>query len=154
MATESPLLHDGGQTTLSTAADARRSSITGTTLNGPNGSAQFYPVVLSTTVARTVALASTAPGTTPTQIYGVLQNTPGPGQAADVGFLGVSKVIAGSTSITFGSLISPSSTIPGTFGTWATGQVYLPSGVSLENPTSTGAVITAMLFNGRMGGSS
>lgn len=149
MATESPLIHDGGQNVVSTATDARRSSITGTTLPGPNGSGQFLCVVQSTTVDRTVAIASTAP-TAPTsgsnQVYGVLQNTPGPGQAADVGVLGISKVVAGSSSIVRGSLISPSSTSAGTVNNWSSGLAYSPVGTALESATVIGQVFSALIW--------
>ena len=153
MATESPLLQDGSQNTLSTANDARRSSITGTTLSGPNGSAQFYWVTESTSVDRTVLFASTAPGSTPAYPYGVLQNTPQPGGAAAIGFLGVSKLIAGTTTIVRGSQISPSSTVSGLTSPWATGQVYLRCGIALETPTAVGQGFTAMIY-GPQGGSS
>lgn len=73
MATEGPLIHDGSQTTA--AADL--------------STKQYYAVKL--TAARAVNLAS-AGGEA---IYGVLQNAPPSGQAADVGFLGVTKAVAG-----------------------------------------------------------
>ncbi len=153
MATESPLIHDGSQNTLSTANDARRSSITGTTLSGPNGSAQFYWLTESTTVDRTVAFASTAPTTTPWYPYGVLQNTPQPGGAADIGIFGITKLIAGTTTIVRGSQISPSSTVSGLTSLWATGQVYLRAGIALETPSAVGQVFTALIY-GPQGGSS
>src|SRR5437899_9115853 len=56
-ATESPLIHDGSQMVLASTLDARNSTQTGTTLNGPNGSGQFLVVVLSTVnTARTVTI--------------------------------------------------------------------------------------------------
>jgi len=153
MATESPLIHDGGQNTLSTANDARRSSITGTTLSGPNGSGQFYWVTLSTSVNRTAAFASTAPGTTPWYPYGVLQNTPQPGGAVDVGIFGITKLIAGTTTILAGTQISPSSTVSGLTSPWAANQIYLRCGIALEAPTTVGQVFTALIY-GPQGGSS
>ena len=148
MATESPLIHDGGQTVLSTANDARRSSITGTTLNGPNGSAQYYPVYLSTTVDRTVALCSTTFGvqlSTGQAIYGILQNTPGPGQAADVGIFGISKYIAGSTAIVRGTQLQTSSTVPGYLVPWAAGN-GIRLGVAIESASAVGGVYTMAIY--------
>ncbi len=151
MATESPLIHDGSQTVLSTANDARRSSITGATLAGPNGSGQFLCVALSTTVDRTVTIASTAPAGgqilgNRAAAYGVLQNTPGPGQAADVGLYGISKVVAGTTTIGRGGAITPSSTSSGTVSAASTTTLqYGPIGFALESPSAVGAVISAFI---------
>jgi hypothetical protein len=73
MATESPLIHDGSQTTA--AADL--------------SSSQFLAVKI--TAARQVNLANTGGEVT----YGILQNKPTSGQAADIGIFGVTKAIAG-----------------------------------------------------------
>lgn len=73
MATEGPLIHDGSQTTA--AADLSAN--------------QFYCVKI--TAARAVNLASTGGEA----IYGVLQNKPTSGQAADVGIQGITKAAAG-----------------------------------------------------------
>jgi hypothetical protein len=157
MATESPLLHDGAQCVLSTGNDARRSSITGSTLAGPNGSGQFLCVALSTLTDRTVNFASSAStgGVTGlNRAYGVLQNTPGPGQAADVGIFGISKVVAGSTNFGRGSIIAPSSLFQGTVALLTTTNLqYNPLGIALESPASTGAVITAFINTGMNAGS-
>lgn len=144
-----------GFLTLSTLDDARRSSITGTTQNGPNGSAQFFWVYMSTVNALQVRLGSSliTPSTL-TPVLGILQNTPGPGQAADIAFIGVSKALAGSTTITFGALIQPSSAPVGQSGQvvlYATGNGP-PIGFSLETPTSTGQVISVALFGFAHGG--
>jgi hypothetical protein len=153
MATESPLIHDGSQTVLSTANDARRSSITGTTLNGPNGSAQFYPVYIST--GRVVSLVSTTfqNMSTSTPLYGILQNTPGPGQAADVGILGITKAISGSSSIIGGTVLQTSSTAAGQVTPFVGGNGR-PWGISLETVTSAGAVFTALMYGAANGGPS
>jgi hypothetical protein len=74
MAVESPLIHDGS----SCVAAADYSS----------GAAQYCAVSL--TAARTVTLTGAG-----AQSYGILQNKPALGQAADVGILGVSKGQAG-----------------------------------------------------------
>lgn len=137
-----------GWLTLSTLDDARRSSITGTTLNGPNGSGQFFPVYTSTVAGadRQVRLGSTAvTGSSAVQWVGVLQNTPGPGEAADILVMGVSKVVAGSTSITNGTLLMPSSATASLMVPWVSGANGPPVGYALETPTSTGAVISAMV---------
>jgi hypothetical protein len=73
MATESPLFHDGGQCQAAVDLSAN----------------QFYVVTISG--ARQVNLQTTAGAAA----YGILQNKPGPNQAADVGILGVSKAAAG-----------------------------------------------------------
>jgi hypothetical protein len=73
MATEGPLIHDGGQCVA--AADLSTS--------------QFYAVKV--TAARAVNLASTGGEL----IYGILQNKPASGQAADIGFMGISKAAGG-----------------------------------------------------------
>lgn len=75
MATEGPLVRDGSQTTA--AADL--------------SSSQFLAVKI--TAARQVNLANTGGE----GIYGILQNKPTSGQAADVGILGVSKAVAGAS---------------------------------------------------------
>jgi hypothetical protein len=151
MAVESPLLHLGW-CTLSTLDDARRASITGTTLNGPNGSGQFYWVYPSSVAAANfqVRLGSSLAGLTSTNApLGILQNTPGPGEAADVGFIGVSKCIAGSTSIVMGTPLMASSAPVGQAGqlvAYASGATGAPIGYALEAPTSTGALFSAMIF--------
>ena len=148
MATESPLLHDGSQNVLSTAQDARRTTITGSTLAGPNGSGQFLCVTQSTTVDRTVGVASTAPTANVgnNNIYGILQNTPGPGQAADVGIFGITKVVAVSTTFVRGALLSPSTLTGGGVTAYSTGLLaYNPIGYALETPSTVNQVITMFL---------
>lgn len=96
MATESPLIHDGSQTTAAADLSAK----------------QFYAVKI--TAARAVNLASTGGE----GIYGILQNKPPSGEAADVGLIGVTKAIAGGTiaagdllmTDTAGKLITATST--------------------------------------------
>jgi hypothetical protein len=132
MATESPLLHDGSQTTLSTSYDARRSSISGTTNNGPNGSMQFLAFALSTINGRQVVPCSTLFGASTAEIfYGILQNTPAPGTAADIGIFGITKAVAGST-ISAGIPLQTSSTSAGMVVPWASGNGRQIS-VALEN---------------------
>ena len=140
-----------GQEAVSTAYDARRSSITGTTLNGPNGSAQFYPVFMSTTNDLQVTLSTG--GTTPSTfapILGILQNTPAAGGVADVAIFGISKMLAGSTFVR-GTLLQPSSTTAGVVTTYLQGN-GAPIGIALETVSSTGAVFTGALFAWSHGG--
>lgn len=115
MSVQGPLIDDGWSV-LSTANDARRSSITGTTLLGPNGSAQFYGVVQST-VSFVVQLASSTSGISGSTLglpyMGILQNAPGPGAAADVAIFGNTKAIAGLATITPGNILQFSSTAGG-----------------------------------------
>jgi hypothetical protein len=148
MATESPLLHDGSQTVLSTTNDARRSSISGTTLLGPNGSGQFLGVVMST-VARTVLLISSTGGVSGSTLnqpyYGILQNAPGPGGAADIGFFGISKVVAGLATITQGNLLQFSSTAAGVVTPYLGGNGRA-IGFAVEAAATVGAVFTAALY--------
>lgn len=147
MATESPLIHDGGNNVLSTAADFRNSAITGTTLSGPNGSGQFLAVVFSTTVDRTINGASTANSAA---IYGICQNKPRAGEAIDVGILGVSKAVAGA-SITRGSKVMPSSTAAGTLIPFTTSVGNIPCGVAIENAVA-GQVFSMALYGFGAGG--
>jgi hypothetical protein len=141
MATESPLLHDGGQNLLSTAADFRNSTLTGTTLAGPNGSGQFLAVINSTTVDRTCILTSTV-GSSGLGIYGICQNKPRGGEAIDVGFLGVSKCVAG-LAIVRGQTLMASATAAGTLVPYSTAVLAAwPCGVALES-AALGQVFTA-----------
>lgn len=80
MATEGPLLHDGGQRVANSDLSAK----------------QFF-AVQQTTTSRKVDLASAA-----TAISGILQNTPLAGQPADIGFIGVSKAQIGTAGVTAG----------------------------------------------------
>lgn len=120
MATEGPLYHDGSQTT---------AAVTLT---------QFYACKL---------LAGTSRETTPIttkgeRIYGVVQNKPLTGQAADVGFLGVSKAIA-AAAISAGHAICVSTV--GKFISSVTSTHIV--GYAIEAAV-TGQVFTAMIMPG------
>lgn len=144
MATESPLIHDGSQNTLSTANDFRNSTQTGSTLSGPNGSGQYLAVIQSTTTDRTLGLASST-GSTGLPIYGICQNKPRGGDAVDVGIFGVSKYVAGAT-ITRGQNLMLSATAGGTlipYSTTNTGNP-VPIGVALESAV-VGQVATGVI---------
>jgi hypothetical protein len=147
MATEGVWLKDGAQCTLSTTTDARNSTITGTTLAGPSGSGQFLLVTLSS--ARIVTFCSTTfqnLSTANTTIYGVLQNKPAGGQASDIAFAGITKIVSGSSSIVGGSVLMNSSTLAGVAVPWATGTSGRAFGEAIEASASAGAVITARLY--------
>lgn len=140
MATESPLIRDGSQTV--SGFDARNSSITGTTRLGPNGSGQFLAVQLST-VERTVSL-TTASGA---NAYGILQNKPSTGIAADVGIFGISKAVAGSTAITPGlDLIADSS---GALAPVAASTTSMKIARALEAATAVGQIFTVYLYGSK-----
>ncbi len=143
-ATESPLIHDGSQTILSTGQDFRNSTLTGTTLSGPSGSGQFLLVTLST--GRTITLfTSTMINLSSAQsVYGVCQNKPRAGDAVDVGIFGFTKVVSASTAIAGGSLLQASSTSSGAVVPWASGNGRAV-GIAIENALSVGAVFTAFV---------
>lgn len=144
LATEGPMIKDGAQCTLSTAADFRNSTLTGTTLSGPSGSGQFLAVVLSTTVGRTLQLPSTT--TAQFKAYGICQNKPRPSDAVEVTIFGVSKVVAGTTTITAGGDLMLSSTAAGTLVPFTTTAGNAPVGRAIEIPTAVGQVFTAAIY--------
>lgn len=118
--------------------DARNSSITGTTLLGPNGSGQFLFVQLSTAADYTIGLA-TGVGA---QVFGVLQNKPSTGIAADVRFMGVTKLVSGSTAIGAGMLLENTTggvAIPQTTGLYAAAK-------ALQAATAVGQIFSAMIY--------
>lgn len=142
MATESPLLHDGAQNV--SGFDARNSTNTGSTQRGPNGSAQFLAVRQSTSVDRTV-MPCTAAGIA---IYGILQNKPSTGIAADVGIFGVTKAVGGSSAIAPGMALMVSSS--GDMIPFTTGNV--PIGTAIEACAAVGQVFSMALYGFGMGG--
>ena len=131
MATESPLIHDGSQTTAATDLS------TSGALAGSASSGQFLAVKL--TAARSVNIAN-AGGE---QIYGILQNRPQSGQAADVGILGVTKAMAGAT-VTGGNFLMTDTSgrlIP------VTGTNHRVA-VAIESAATTGIIFTVGLVGG------
>lgn len=128
--------------------DGRNSTYTGTTHFGPNGSAQFLAVKMSSTADLTVSLkaSSTERG------VGVLQNKPTTGIAADVRFIGVTKAIAGTTTITNGmAVIFGSSGVALPFSTASGG---FAEGQALEAPATAGQVFSVLLSGPPAGGPS
>lgn len=118
MATEGPLIHDGSQTVANSNLAAN----------------QFYAVKI--TGQRLVDLASTGGEA----IYGILQNKPTAGQAADVGILGVTKAAAGAAVSAGAALMTDSS---GRLIT-ATSTNHRV-GVALEAASAAGQLITVSL---------
>lgn len=146
MATESPLLHDGSQTVA--GADFRNSTYSGSTRLGPSGSGQFAAVRLSTVADRTV-LGCTVTGQS---IYGILQNKPNVGEAADIGIFGVSKAVCGTTTVTAGSKVQADSS--GNMVAYSSAAGVVACGVALETPQSVGQVFTMAIFGFGQGGGS
>lgn len=133
MASEGPAYTDGGQTVA-----AANYYNPGSALAGPNGSGQYLCVALSTSVARTSVLASVAGQ----QIYGILQNTPVSGEAAEVCFMGVTKAMTGSAGTTKGHAIMTDAT--GAVINWTSSSNKAQIGYCLETGAST-QVITVVL---------
>lgn len=129
MATEAPLLRH------TQCVAAANYSITAG-LDGPNGAGQFLFVNIS--AARTVAVVATSA----TVIHGVLQNDPTLGQAADVGFMGVTKVVAGAAISAGAGLMSDTAGRAITATTAGTNPV---AGWAIEAATAANQVITMML---------
>jgi|SRR6185437_2414503 len=140
MATESPLLHDGSQTTAaanySATANLAGMNSSGTT---GSGSGQYLCVALNTTSRQSVLASSSGQ-----QIYGILQNKPAAGQAADVGIFGVTKAVAGG-SITAGDKLMAKN--DGTVITWTSSGNKAQIGYAIETAAS-GAVFTMVLMGG------
>lgn len=120
MATESPFLRDGSQTTASADLSAK----------------QFYAVKI--TGARVVGL----PTATTDLVYGILQNKPKSGDAADVAIFGICKALAGA-SLTAGSLVGVLS--GGLIGTFTTSAGNMALGYAIEAAVSA-QVFTMYMF--------
>jgi hypothetical protein len=134
MATEAPLLHH----TQCTAGE--NLSSTGAR-NGFNGTGQF--LVMAFTADRSVIRASAAT----VLPAGILQNDPISGFIADLGFLGVSKVISGTvTSIVAGAPLMAEGSSGGRVVIGATFATNYAVGYALETPAAINNVITAMIF--------
>lgn len=142
MATESPLIHDGAQTVAaadySNTAGKNPSTGAGVSSSG-SGSAQFYAVALSTSVARTSVLASAAGQ----RIYGILQNKPKAGEVADVGIYGITKALVGVGGSTLG--LPQMTDANGLITDWTAGSGYCQIGMAMETGVS-GQVISIYLW--------
>lgn len=131
MATEAPLLHHS-QCTAAVAMNA------GNSLAGFNGSGQFLVVSLVGGAARSVIIASAATVVP----AGILQNDPALGFVADIGFIGVTKMIAAG-ALSFGIPVMASAAA-GTVTTWSTATNY-SVGYTLEAATGALNVFTGMV---------
>ena len=145
MATEGILIHDGTQT-IAAANYGNGANLAGTntagTTGGATGSGQFLCVAISAAVARTSVLTTTLGQ----QIYGILQNKPGAGQAADVGIFGITKAVVGTGGSTFG--VPQMAMTTGAVKDWVTGSGQVQIGVALETGVA-GQVITMFLYGGQ-----
>jgi len=135
MATEGPFMGDGAQT----VAAANYWNPT-SKLYGYNGSGQFLGVKIS--ASRTVALQTAAGG----PIYGVLQNSPDIGQAADVILFGISKVVAGAAISFSGNPIPLMVDANGRFVPWTAGAGNSQVGEAIEACSAADAIVTAKIY--------
>lgn len=134
MATEGPLTHDGSQCT------AFANYYNGSVFLGVGGTGQFLAVSLQ--AARIVQIS-----TGPTAgMYGILQNTPTAGEAADVGIAGISKAVAGQ-AITFGvELMTGTGGTLGQLVPWTVGAGNYKVGLAIEGASAQGVVFTIMIY--------
>jgi hypothetical protein len=133
MATEAPLLHH------SQCTAGEDLSATGSR-NGFNGTGQF--LVMAFTADRSVIRASAAT----VQPAGILQNDPISGFVADLGFLGITKMIAGVvTSIVAGASVMAEGSSGGRVIVFATPASNIAVGYALETPAAINNVFTAMV---------
>ena len=117
--------------------DSRGLQITGL-LAGANLSAkQYYWVKAASTAGEVVAVSATTD-----VAIGILQNAPEDGQAADVQSVGVSKLVAGSTAVTFGALVGWNAEGQANVRT-QTGSRYAAQ--ALEASSADGDIITVSL---------
>jgi hypothetical protein len=129
MTTEAPLFKDGAQ-----CVAAANYWNPATALYGPYGSGQFLIVTLS--AARTVSLQTVSGALS----YGVLQNAPALGQAADVAIGGITKVVVGA-AVTAGQELQ--SDTNGRAITFASGRKV---GLALESAAGANAVISMLVY--------
>lgn len=133
MATEAPIFAHSHCT-----ASADLSS-TGTSLQGPNGTAQFLAVKISGVGTVTVAAANSD------VVHGILQNDPKSGQAANVAFGGISKAVAGA-AITAGAVLM--SDTSGRVITQTSPGTNPCLGQALDTSTAAGQVIRILIVPG------
>lgn len=138
MAEDSPLLHDGWS--ISTG-DYRNSTLSGTTHMGYNGSAQYQAVRLTTAGSDSVIGLCTAAGQA---AYGILQNKPGVGGTADVGIFGLSKAVAGTTTVTAGIKLMVDSS--GCLIPYASAAGQVSIGYAKTSAAAVGEVFTAVIY--------
>lgn len=130
--------------------DYRDSTITGTTRMGPNGSAQFLAMRMSTLASLDQSVGLTTADGQPA--VGILQNKPSTGAAADVAIFGVSKVVAGTTTISYGiDLMADTS---GCMIAYSSAAGKAKVGRAMNTPTAIGEVFSALLYGAGNGGGS
>lgn len=134
MTTEGVQIHDGGNT----VAAANYYNPT-SALSGPNGSGQFLAVQLSTSADRTSLLVSSGG----VAIYGILQNTPAQGDAADVCLFGLTKAVGGAAITRGASLMVDSS---GRLVTATSTNVIV--GYAVESCSGANDIFLAFITNG------
>lgn len=145
MAVEGPRIDLGY---LLSTADLRNSTYSGSTRLGPNGSGQFLAVKVST-VGTLCAQLTTANGA---RAIGIVQNKPNAGEALDVTIFGVSKAVAGTTTITAGARLMADSS--GALALYSSAADVQAIGVALEAPTAVGQIFSACIFGFGAGGGS
>lgn len=124
MATESPLIHDGGNMTASADLSAK----------------QFFAVKI--TGSRVVGLPTAVTDFT----YGILQNKPKSAQVCDVALFGITKASAGGT-ISAGSLLEVAS--GGQIIAYTTSGTAVIVGYSIESAVAS-QIFTMYLFSPKM----
>lgn len=129
-ATDTPFMQDGAQTTAAT--DLSGATVT---LNGWQSSGQFLAVQL-------VAARSIDKMTAATQVpYGILQNKPKTGQAAEVAIAGICKAMSSDTIVAGAAVMA---TTDGTLINRTTGSANALIGYAIEAAVS-GQIFTIRL---------
>lgn len=142
MANEAPGLDIGWMVA---GADYRNSTLSGTTHAGNGGSPQFQAVRVSTAEDLTVLLCTSSTNT----FLGILQNKPNDGEAADVRVFGVSKAVAGTTTVTAGIELMPDSS--GLLIPFASAAGVRAVGVAMTSAAAVGEVFSAFIYGGHGG---
>ena len=132
MATESPML-------CHTQCTASANLSPTASLAGWNGSGQYLCMMMSGARTVTVASANTS------LVCGILQNDPLSGQAANVGFMGVSKAVAGAAITAGAQLMSDTS---GRVITQTTAGTNPTMGQAIETAGAAGQIITILIYPG------
>jgi hypothetical protein len=112
----------------------------GTALYGPFGSAQYLAVFIS--AARTVTLQTTGGG----PMFGILQNSPALGQAADVAIGGISKAVAGAAISFSGSPVPLMVDTHGRLIAWTAGGGNTQVAEALEGCSAADSIITVRIY--------
>lgn len=140
MATEGPLTRDGSQTTANSDMSGPATlnpGGTGSAIAGQNSSGQYLAVKI--VGLRLVDIANSGGE----QIYGIIQNKPASGQAADVGISGISKAVAGGVVTAGNALMTDTAgrLIPAG-GSGATGYRVAQA---IEGAAATGTIFTVAI---------